>query len=143
MSAARISVLILLAGIASAQKGRRDCLEYGPVEVRLDGRIERQTFPGPPNYGSVTEGDKPDVQWILHLSNSVCVNEQHGDEINQAESGVLEIQLVIMHAGDWKRYSPLVGKSVQVKGTLFHGFNAHHQTAVLLQVGSIEAHTKK
>jgi len=46
-----------------------------------------------------------------------------------------QVQLEI--AGDWKRYESLVGKEVQAEGTLFHGFNGHHRTQVLLTVQSL------
>jgi hypothetical protein len=143
INAARSVVLLLLAGGLSAQTVRRNCLEYEPSVVHLVGRIERQTFPGPPNYSSTDQGDEHDVQWILHLSNTVCVNGKPEEELNsEAESNVAEIQLVIANDGDRKRYAPLIGKIVQVKGTLFHSHTAHHRTPVLVSVRSISAHSK-
>ena len=137
----RTLLLTLVATCLSAQTASQRCLEYEPTVVHIDGRIQRQTFAGPPNYSSIKEGDERDVQWILHLSAPVCVNGKAGDELDTSESSVAEMQLVIGDVGDWNRYRPLLGKKVRGTGTLYHGFNGHHRTAVLLQVRLIEAQT--
>ncbi len=73
---------------------------------------------------------------------SGCVNGKAGDPADdpdtEAEANVREVQLVIAHDGHRKRYSPLIGKRVEVTGTLFHAINAHHRTRVLLIVQLVE-----
>ena len=131
---------LMSSGAGHAQPRLQHCLAYEPAVVRLDGRMQRRTFPGPPNYSSIQEGDRPEVQWILYLSSPVCVSATPGDDLNGVnESGITAMQLVIMITGDEKRYAPLIGKEVQVKGTLFHSFSGHHRTPVLLKVRLIES----
>lgn len=136
----RSVVLVLLAGAVSAQPVPRGCLEYEPSVVHLRGRIERRTFPGPPNYMSIEGGDQRDVQWILVLRAPACVDGKGGDELKSApEVDLKEMQLVVANASDWKRYGPLAGKDVLVTGTLYHAHTAHHRTRVLLTVQLVEA----
>jgi Domain of unknown function (DUF4431) len=137
-------VRFLLALAAATLSAQTVCVDYEPSAVHPAGRIERRTYPGPPNYTSIEGGDARDVQWILILSRAVCVNGIPGDQLNGgSESNVTEVQLVITDARDWKRYAPLVGKDVQVTGTLFHGHTAHHRTQVLITVRRIEDRFKK
>jgi hypothetical protein len=133
-------ILGLLASAVFSQAAEQRCVEYEPAVVKLEGRIERGVFPGPPNYMSVENGDQKDVQWILHLSIPACVNGKRGDDLNsEPEADVSELQLVISKSSEWKRYTPLLGRDVLVTGTLFHAHTAHHRTTVLLTVRRIEA----
>jgi len=76
------------------------------------------------------------------FSNPACTNGKNGDDINsQAESDLQEMQLDIVNHGDWKRYAPLLGKRLQVKGTLYHAQTALDRTPVLLTVQLIKAST--
>jgi hypothetical protein len=47
------------------------CLYYG--DVSLTGRLIQQTYPGPPDFESVTKGDQPLVIWLLQLDERVCI----------------------------------------------------------------------
>jgi len=67
------------------------------------------------------------------------VNGKHDDELNsESETGIKQMQLVVVNDADRKRYASLIGKNVQVTGTLFHAQNGHHRTPVLLTVKSIQ-----
>jgi len=122
--------MLLFAGVAFGQS--RDCLKYEPDTVRVAGVIERDTFPGRPNYESIKNGDESEVYWILKLSNSVCVIGIPND-VNQLENDITEMQLVLTEV-QYNDYRMLIGKKVVVTGTLFHSISAHHKTAVLISV---------
>jgi uncharacterized protein DUF4431 len=135
-------LLILLPALLTAQSGR-DCLKYEPTVVRVTGRLVQRVFPGPPNYENVETGDARETQWLVRLSNPVCVDGDPASELNtEAESGIKEIQLVITNSSDWKRYASLLRKDVRVTGMLFHAHTGHHRTPVLLTVRSIEGHQR-
>jgi hypothetical protein len=93
------------------------CLEYGTNS--LSGTLVRQTYPGPPDYESVTSGDKPLVIWVLALEYYICV----ADPTNRLpeERYEREIQLVLGDA-QYEQYRNLLGKKVTVTGTLQHGY---------------------
>ena len=118
-----------------------DCLSYEKVSVQLTGRIVIKTFPGPPNYESIEEGDKPERTWILHLSKPICMKADEDFEFNVAESRVSDIHLSL-DADQFRQLRTIMGKgAVTLTGTLFHRFNAHHHTAVLMRVISIKGVT--
>jgi hypothetical protein len=124
------------AALAPAQG--TTCLSYEPVVVELTGVIVRETFPGPPNYESVKDGDQPEVHWLLNLPQPICVNEdKESPDLNPAQVGIRRIQLVFMDPKAYKSYKPLVGKTVLAKGTLYGAISGHHHTPVLLTVTSI------
>jgi hypothetical protein len=81
------------SSVSAASPG--DCLPYEPNSVQLTGRIVRKVFPGPPNYESVKEGDKPEGAYILHLAKPICVRSEKEDEDNAAEDGVSDLHLVL------------------------------------------------
>ncbi len=115
--------------------GENACLKYEPQVVELKGKVKSVVFPGPPNYESIEEGDKPETYWVLYLSKGICVQGDAKSELNsETEKGVKSLQLVMT---GYDKYRPLLGKNVAVKGRLMHSFTGHHHTAVLIQVESI------
>lgn len=114
---------------------------YDSPDVKLRGTIEAQTFPGPPNYQSVENGDAAETYWILNLEGPICTlaaqPDPDGSQYEPAENNVSKMQLML--DGDtYQTYRSLLGKPVTVTGSLFHAFSAHHRTALLLQVTNIE-----
>lgn len=111
-----------------------DCLPYGP-QIELAGRMERETFPGPPNYESIEAGDDPETYWILHLPTPVCA--QAGDEPDEGqERNVTRVQLVLA-PDHYRSYRPMLGRHVIASGTLMQRLTGHHHTPLLLQVHSL------
>jgi len=108
--------------------------------VKLVGVIKNRTFPGPPNYKSVAKGDEPEDYWILTLDNPIDVAEdpeypvpdENRPQLNQRE---LQIDL----GGDYTTYAKLLGKKVEVTGSLSQGFTVHHKTPVMIGVREIRA----
>jgi hypothetical protein len=111
----------------------KDCLKYEPKLVKVSGVVERDTFSGRPNYESIKDGDEIEVYWILKLSKSICVIGKPGDDINESEDNIVELQLV-MTENQYKQYRGFIGHKVIVSGTLFHSITAHHKTTVLINV---------
>jgi len=111
----------------------KDCLEFEPVLVKVSGVIERDTFPGRPNYESIKDGDKLEVYWILKLPKSICVIGKSINDINKSEDNIVELQLVLSD-NQYKQYRKFIGHKVITSGTLFHSMSAHHKTTVLINV---------
>ncbi len=118
-------VLVAAADVWSAGS----CLAYGK-RVTLAGKLIRQTFPGPPNYESVANGDKPETNWYIELTAPMCVD---ADPQNRqgAVSDVGQVELVVTPE-QYRRHRDLVGRSVRASGILFQAFTGHHHTPVLL-----------
>ena len=107
------------------------CLSYDSV-ANLVGTIVRATYPGPPNYESIEEGDEAETGLYLDLNEPVCTGEAT-DEVNEARSGVKRIQLVIASKDMYERLSALQGSIIALQGRLFSSITGHHHAPLLLE----------
>jgi hypothetical protein len=114
-------------GLQSATAaGTYECLEYG--RVNLTGILVRQTYPGPPDYESLTKGDEPRIILILQLDSPVCVSEAGSGY--PAEYNEREIQLEFGRDA-YAQHRSLLGKRVVVDGELIRGGARHEKRLVL------------
>jgi len=110
-----------------------ECLRYGAVE--LTGRLVQQTYPGRPDYESVTKGDEALVIWILQLHRSVCIARSSSDY--PGSYGTREIQLVLgadqyARGNEYARYRDLLGKEITVTGELVPGAAKYQKRFVIV-----------
>ena len=93
-----------------------------------------RSFPGPPNYVSIAQGDYPEEVLILRLDRAVCVSSDPSSTTNsRGHSGLTELQLVVPRDD----VRSLIGRRVRASGTLFAAQTDHHRTPVVLQVSAI------
>lgn len=135
------AMFLLVAVVIPAYADDGKCLKYEPATIELTGIVKTKTFPGPPEYRSVKEGDKPEPYWVLYLSKSVCVDGDPKNDINPTENNVKSLQLVMI--GNYDKYRNLLGQKVTVKGELFHAITGHHHTDVLITVKEIKKARQK
>jgi hypothetical protein len=115
------------------------CLSYEPAVVKIEGTLGRKTAPGPPNYESVRNGDRPETYWFVELSQPVCVDEDKTEpDLNPAKKDVGRIQLLLGQTA-YAAYKGIMGGKVVAGGTLFGAITGHHHTPVLLTVRGISA----
>jgi Domain of unknown function (DUF4431) len=107
------------------------CLEYGAVS--LSGTLVRQTYPGPPDYESISKGDEPRIIRVLLLDQPICVVDS--DPRYPREYYEREIQLAL-RADQFERYRNLLGKKVIVSGRLLPG-GARHDKRLLIAAREI------
>lgn len=128
-------VLIVTRGFAETAQ-EKDWLSYQPKVVELKGTLSVKTYYGPPNYGENPDTDAKEPLPILILSKPVNVrgnpNPKAGFD-RRSVKDVREIELVLTMP-----HKEFIGKTVLVKGTLFHAFTGHHHTDVLMDVRSIK-----
>lgn len=136
----RLAIYLFLP--LSAFAGNR-VVNYKPSVVELGGILELQTFPGPPNYESITSGDQIERGFYLRLDAPLDVVKGNEDRIDNpvTEKNVKIVQLAI-NAEDnalWSKFqSEGNGAHVRVRGDLFHRFTGHHHARVLLDVQTTE-----
>jgi hypothetical protein len=127
-----LTSVLLLSAIWWSGSLAAACLRYGAVT--LTGRLVQQTYPGAPDYESVTRADEPLVIWVLQLDRGICV-----DASNSSDPGAnneREIQLVLgtdQYAGS-RQYGPyrqLLGSKITVTGTLLPGGARYNKRLVL------------
>jgi len=109
-----------------------ECLRYDVVG--LTGRLVQQTYPGPPDYESVTKGDEPLIIWILQFDSGICV--AGSDSSYPSAYGEREIQLVLgadqyARTDLYAHYRHLLGKTVTVTGRLQPGGARYEKRLVL------------
>lgn len=115
--------LFLLVVSATAQQSK--CYNYQETESSIAGKIERRNI------------SKKETIWILRLVSPACFAGGAADGTDVPENNVRDLQLVLQPE-EYRKYQPLVNKTVVVKGVFFHSHTAHHYTKVLLDVESIE-----
>jgi len=130
-----MALLLIAAVVTPTLAQELKCLKYKPHAIELTGTVKRVTFPGPPNYESVDEGDRPEQYWVLYLPKAICVDIDPNNDINEAEKNIKSLQLIIH---DYDTYSNLLGQKVTVKGELTHAITGHHHTNVLINVKDIK-----
>ena len=118
-------------------------LKYEPNIVELRGALDLQTFPGAPNYESVRKGDDPERHFYLKVDHPFDVDADPKGPVEEAvaERNVRIIQLSIDEEDDklWKKFrSAGMGANVVISGTLFHRFDGHHHSRILMAVTKFE-----
>lgn len=131
-------ITMLLSGLAAPVSAQR-CLAYERNVVTLTGKLHSQVFAGPPNYESIRKGDRKETALLVTLTERLCTVGGASQEGDEAETNIREIQLVVQNPAHWKTIQRLMGKRVQITGSLFHAFTGHHRTKVLIEVASIRA----
>lgn len=117
---------------------------YGPTMIELVGTLDLQTFPGPPNYESIKDGDEIERHFYLKLEqpiDTLPTKENSDIENTKKERSVKIIQLSISDEDEklWNGFRKLgKGGRVKIQGTLFHRFTGHHHSRVLMIVQSMQ-----
>jgi hypothetical protein len=102
----------------------------------LEGTVELETFPGPPNYESIENGDKELKYWILSTN----------EPVNCAYRFSFEKEKLVDNIGSYRRFqladgdkellieAEESGKGISVIGELMSSHTGYHQTDFLLFV---------
>jgi len=127
-----LALVLLLTAASWSGSLAAHCLYYG--DVGLTGRLVQQTYPGPPDFESVTKGDAPLVIWILQLDYDACITSNSASYPNVYNER--EIQLVLgndqyARTGAYAKYRYLLGKRVSVTGRLLPGRGKYEKPQVL------------
>ena len=114
-------MFIWALGTFAAAASAAGCLDYGPIQ--LSGRLVRQTYAGPPDFESVTKGDRPIVIYVLQLDSTLCVADSRIVGL-----GTRELQV------EWSDGDPasFLGKKVTVIGELARGGARHDKRFVIV-----------
>ncbi|HEX3158629.1 MAG TPA: DUF4431 domain-containing protein, partial [Gemmatimonadaceae bacterium] len=111
------------------------CVRLEPDTTTLRGTLVRLTFPGPPNYESVADGDSAESIFALVVPQGVCT-------IVENRTFHVQLMQLLLSAEDFERYRPLHSREVEVRGTVSRAETGHHHTPLLLRpqgIGGREA----
>lgn len=120
--------LLCMSLIACTASSVSACENYEQPGTTLAGTVTVETFYGPPGFGESPETDAKERQAILHLVKPLCTLASGEDP---AEQDQVSVTLVPM---DDLKLRDFVGKTVRVRGSLFHAITGHHHTAVLIAI---------
>ena len=128
----RIPIVAALLSASWCGALAAQCLYNG--DVSLTGRLVQQTYPGPPDFESVTKGDAPLVIWILQLDTGVCIISSDSSYPNVYNER--EIQLVLgpdqyARTDRYAQYRHLLGKRIAVTGRLQSGGRKYEKPSVI------------
>ena len=124
--------LALLAMLFMGSSHAAPCLDYREIEIR--GVLTSKTFPGPPNYESVSAGDQKETCFFVGLAKPVCVSNG-GAALEPAGQRIRKIQLVFGWETAQDAYDqlrPSLGRRVSCKGVLLGSHTGHHHSDVML-----------
>jgi hypothetical protein len=104
------------------------CKKYGLPTTTLVGTATLETSYGPPGYGESPQTDSQERQAILHLDKPLCTLASDDDP---SEEDQVRVTLAPMGNLSLREF---VGKTVSVRGSLFHAVTGHHHTKVLIAI---------
>ena len=126
-------IAALLFGVMVSPPSRAArCLYYG--DVSLTGRLVQQTYPGPPDFESVTTGDTPLVIWLLQLDTSVCIESSSPSYPNVYNEREIQVVLGSDQYARTERYAAyrhFLGKRIGVTGRLVPGGGKYEKPYVI------------
>lgn len=131
-----LNLLLSLLFILFISSAHAACLGYDPEKVTLQGKLVRETHPGPPNFESVKDGDRAETGYYLHLGKPICVRDKHHQELSSYDR-VRRVQL-ILSTEQYKQLRPRLGKQVMLGGMLWDGNTGHYHAPVGLEVKKID-----
>lgn len=111
--------------------------------ISLRGKLTLRLYPGPPEYGSVENGDYPEYGWFLQMDQPsfqvASTTLLPGLALSPADimshSNWYEVQLGLLSSDDF--CCKHVNQDVAVEGYLFHAHIAHHHAPFLMDVNTI------
>ena len=127
-------VLAIGSALLAANARPASCLNPEPAVVHLSGMLERITYPGPPNYESISSGDAPETYLVLKADRDICL-------VDAPTEFSERIQLVFLNhpQESYASLAPSVGKRVTCSGSLFARETGHHHTSILITVSRCAA----
>ena len=123
----RTSAAMFFALIWTSSSAAGECPTFAGREWEFTGHLVNRIFPGPPNYESVTSGDKPITRWYLQLPWPACFAEHRYLTRFQLSLTPQEVEL----------YRQFLGKEIKVKGTLEEGVPGAQTTSLVVKVSSL------
>jgi len=95
------------------------CLAYEPDTVSVTGRLERHTYPGPPNYESIASGDVAETGFYLRADKPMCASGNAQYAINNVPVTNVKLVQLVLDSSGYARLEPQLGKRVTLRGLSF------------------------
>ena len=124
---------LILGLVWASSPAAHACPTFSGREWEFTGHLVNDITPGPPDYESLTSGDRPVTRWYLQLPWPVCFAEyQH----------LTRLQLSLTPQ-EVERYRQFLGEEITVEGTLEEGEPGRHTTSLVMKVSSLVRHGRR
>lgn len=129
----KAELLEITHSLPSANK--KHCVTDGQP-ITLTGMLRRDTYPGPPNFTSVLEGDELRIYWVLVTPKPMCsfARSLATDKLEKIEPQNLFHLVITEYTSAYKQ---LVNQKVKMTANPFTQHTAYHQTPLLLEVKTL------
>ena len=119
-------------------------IQSSEPSITLRGKLRLKLFPGPPEYGSIEEGDQADYVWIVELDDPSFLlalnapeNELSLDLADIVEREDAHDLILCVNENLERSCEEYKDQDVIVRGILFHAHTAHHYTPLLIDLKDI------
>ncbi|MCW2389245.1 hypothetical protein M2333_002291 [Sphingobium sp. B11D3B] len=102
--------------------------------VTVAGKLTLQSFPGPPNYESVAQGDAEEQVFILELPRRICLED---GEFADGSERFDRVQVHAMEPALLRALQHAVGQDVTVAGRAVGAHTGHHHAPMVVFAGSV------
>ena len=127
----KIVLVVVLSSVGLAHAAMCTSLDH-PIEVQ--GVLTSETFPGPPNYASISEGDRPETYFFVTLRSPLCV-PRGTSESQPWVDRIQTIQLTFNWETARASYAALrrhLNTTVKCSGVLMGAQTGHYHSIVAL-----------
>jgi len=135
-----LSAECVVPGVAAgADESAQRCVNATRPDalVTVAGRLTLQSFPGPPNYESVAQGDVEEQVFIMDLPRRICLED---GEFADGSERFDRVQIDAMEPALRRALEHAVGKNVTVAGRAVGAHTGHHHAPMVLFAGSVVVH---
>jgi len=130
-----IAASTFFAAAATTRTREPKIYHYEPHIETLKGILRTRMYPGPPGYESVKKGDEVEHIWLVKLKNPITVTgAADPTSQNEKETGIKEIQLIVIDEKIEKKLRKLMGHNIRFTGILTHAITGHHHLPILMEV---------
>ena len=119
-------------------------IQSSEPSIILRGKLRLKLFPGPPEYGSIEEGDRADYVWIVELDDPsflLALNAPE-NELSLDLAAIIKREdahdlILCLNENFKSTCEEYKDQDVIVRGVLFHAHTAHHYTPLLIDLKDI------
>lgn len=101
------------------------CVDPDGGVITVIGNVDKETFPGRPNYESIENGDTPETYWVLTLDDGICVN------------GLSERQTAFQLFWSLDKKRLYESGKYRISGKTMAAVTGHHHTPILIEVDRV------
>jgi hypothetical protein len=127
----------VIANQSHAETARVDsnCFDLRSPSPRITvtGKLSLHSFPGPPNYESIADGDTEERTYILELPRMECADDG-GELVGRIGFDRVHVSVSDAETGArlWRELRAALGKEVTISGEAIGHHTGHHHAPVVM-----------